>query len=377
MNFLVRRQRKIAHRISLRFKFKLILLTNYLKSNIRWLQIAKSFLDLAWFFRALRPRQCEIWILYSTSHVRLCSAFARQVPSCNLYPLYWGLRISQTMIDRELPQAQRLSLNSYVKTILYLCISPFNSVRLRLPYQSDFNLGPFSEVMLSGAQLHTVVYYDDGPVTFLREALCRRMFLPPILFDFVCWKHPYDRSSSIIKRQVPLNNFIKLAVNSYSVYPSATPERLRHLIFMEAKFMNFPQAFTVLESFSETGKSFYDFMLSPHLSKNWVSAPSELLLARSTYELAEDHIIDSPSSQVIVVSALSSTVLVVLELLRQGLCQKYIRFFICLDPSKCQDSASLGELHEFVELIDIRYSQWASCFLQATDANSVETIYNV
>lgn len=335
--------------------------------KLQWIRATKLFLHLAWLFRALRPRQCEIWILYSTSHVRLCSAYAKHAHTSIVLPLYWGPRISQQLIYRELPRAQLLSLSSYVKTVLSLCISPLNCVLVRIPYKSDFNLGYFSKVMLSSTPSHTVAYYDDGPVTFLKEALTRRMLLPPTLSDFVCWSHPNDRSGSLLKRQVPLNYFIKLATTSSSIYPSPDPEGLCHLIFLESKYMNFPKAFTTLKSFHETRKCFYDYIPSPHYSKNWGSPPPELLLARSSYELAEDHIINSPSSQVIVASALSSTVFVVLELLRQGLSRKNIKFFICLDFSKCQDSASLRELHEFEELMRTRYERWVSCCLDPSD----------
>ena len=329
-------------------------------SKLLWIRVTKLFLHLAWLFRALRPRRCEIWILYSTSHVRLCSAYARCAHTSIVFPLYWGPRISQNLIYRELPGAQLLSLSSYIKTVLSLCISPFNFVLVRIPYKSDFNLGYFSRVMLSSTSSHTVAYYDDGPVTFLKEALARRMLLPPTLSDFVCWSHPNDRSGSLLKRQVPLNYFIKLASTSVSIYPSPDPEGLCHLVFLESKYMNFPKAFTTLKSMHETRKCYYDYMPSPHYSKNWASSPPELLLAKSSYELAEDHIINSPSSQVIVASALSSTVFVVLELLRQGLSRKNIKFFICLDFLKCQDSASLRELHEFEELMRSRYKRWVS-----------------
>jgi hypothetical protein len=340
------------------------------RSKFLSLLIARLALDFVWLMRALRPRQCEIWILYSTSHIRLCSAYSRSSPSCNIFPMYWGPRISQTFIYRELPNAQGLSLSLFIKTVLLLCISPLNHVRVRVPYISDFNLGFFSEVMFSGTPSHAVVFYDDGPVTFLKETLGRRMLLPPILSDFVCWDHPYDRSGSLLKRQVPLKYFIKPAAASLSIYPSSAPEKLRHLVFLESKYMNFPKAFSALEYFSKIGNSFYDFMPSPHFTKNWASVPPDLLLARSSYEFAEDHIINSPSSQVIVASALSSTVLVILELLRQGLSRKNISFFICLDIAKCKDPGSLRELYEFEKLMRIRYKKWVSCSLDLIDVNS-------
>jgi hypothetical protein len=334
---------------------------NKKKINALGMQCIKVLIDFNWLFRILRPKICELWFLYSTSHVRLCSAYIKQTPSRKIVPLYYGLRIKNSFIDRELPQAQYLGYTSFVRNVLALCLSPLNQVIIRVPYISDFNLGSFAKVMLSDKPSRAVTFYDDGPVTFLEEALCKRKLLPPILYDFACWNQPNDRSNALKKRQVSFHYYTDLASQSTSTFPCPNPNELCHLIFLESKYMNYSLAYTILQSYHDSHLSFYDYMPSPHFSKNWTSVPNVLRIARSSYDAAEDHIINSPSYKIIIASGLSSTVLTISELLRQGFLTKDILFAICLDSSKCKDAGSKRELEEFSNLMQTRYLNWVLC----------------
>jgi hypothetical protein len=201
------------------------------RNNILVMKSARLILDFIWLSRFFRPRKCEIWFLYSTSHVRLCSSYIKQFPSRKIFPLYFGERIQKSLINRELPQAQYLSLYSFSKTVLYLCISPINKVQIRVPYISEFNLGSFAKVMNTVNPSPAVAYFDDGPVTFLKKTLVRRLLLPKVIHDFACWSHPHDRSDALIKRQVSLQYYTEFAAHATVAYPCLDPNEFCHLIF--------------------------------------------------------------------------------------------------------------------------------------------------